>query len=753
MMNRIDRGPLSDCESLRRNCQWSVRNPKRASSVMPAACLSNHVHSEWSNYVAGIRRLARCYGIHNSFIDMSGHRQEATPDTLKALLNLWNVSAKNHAEVRDALHEHKSQQWRQRVPPVLVAWGGNPLTVQMRFQSGHDLAGLKLRLKFEDGQTRVLTSAVTRARKLRTARVGGLTFVVLAVSLPALRTGYHELEVELAGRIDRTLIVSAPAISYSPPGSPKTWGVFLPMYAVHSARSWGAGNLSDYTRLSEWAGSLGGSVVATLPLLAAFLDTPVCEPSPYSPASRLFWNEFYLDLTAVPEFSRSRAAQKLVNSLAFQKRLQEFRNNSLVDYRAEMAARRQVLELLAHDFFAGSSPRRQQCERFMREKSALLDYAQFRAACDYTRTSWHQWEERMRYGKLQSGDYSNRVKDYHVYVQWLAQEQLGHLLNDCRKKGAQFYLDLPLGVHPDGYDIWRERDAFASPASAGAPPDPVFTKGQNWGFAPLHPQRIQARGYCHVRDYLRFQMRHTGMLRMDHVMGLHRLFWIPHGFPASRGAYVSYPAEELYAILSLESHRHQTILVGENLGTVPPEVNVAMTRHGLRPMFVLQYELRPNPKQSPPPPPSASVASLNTHDMPPFAAYLRAVDIEERAKLGLVRNLQSEKEQREQQIRALVEFLKRCGSLQSERPDESAIINACLAWLSTSSASVVLVNLEDLWGEFRSQNMPGTSNEKPNWRRKARFTLERILTQPQFLEALQRIDRLRKESAVMQADK
>jgi 4-alpha-glucanotransferase len=404
----------------------------------------------------------------------------------------------------------------------------------------NSLANCTLRL--ESGQTKSFRVRLSDLRVLNRNRINGISFVAKELSLPtasftqhASRTtscllpGYHHLDIEISGRTATTLIISAPLKSYSAPTVQNSGGAFLPMYAAHSRQSWGAGNFGDWQKLTDWIASLGGSVVSTLPLLAAFLDAPVCEPSPYSPASRLFWNEFYLDISVIPEFSRCRAAQKLVRSTSFQRQLESFRQNPLIDYRAQMALRRQVLEKLASAFFKTSSSRRQQFDRFLRERPHVEDYAQFRAACDQTKLSWPDWPQRMRDGNLRRDDYSEATKNYHLYVQWLAHEQITVLTKKCRARGVQFYLDLPLGVHPAGYDLWRERDAFASGGSVGAPPDAFFNKGQNWGFAPLHPQRLREQGYRYLREVLTFQMRHTGMLRLDHVMSLHRLYWIPEG--------------------------------------------------------------------------------------------------------------------------------------------------------------------------------------------------------------------------------
>jgi 4-alpha-glucanotransferase len=511
------------------------------------------------------------------------------------------------------------------------------------------------------------------------------------------------------------------------------------MYAVHSGRSWGAGNFGDWQKFADWVASLGGSVAATLPLLSAFLDYPACEPGPYSPASRLFWNEFYLDIEAIPEFRTCSAARKLVNSPAFAQRLGAFRSAPLVDWNEQWLARRAVLAKLCEFFYARPHGARwRDFQQFTTPE--VEDYARFRAACEHTRQPWPHWSERMREGDLRAGDFSERAFQFHLYVQWLATRQIEQLVAS-RRQAIQMYLDLPLGVHPDSYDVWRHRESFALRARVGSPPDPTFPKGQNWGFAPLHPQQLRASGYRYLRDYLGFQMRQTGMLRIDHVMGLHRLYWIPEGRNADEGAYVSYNAEELYAILCLESQRHQTVLVGEDLGTVPPEVPKRMARHDLRRMYVVQYSLRPNPRNALIRPPPNSVASLNTHDMPPFAAFADGMDILDRADLGLIPNSQvtSEMRGRAQLLNSLRAFLRQRGLLLRSDDSLPALLRATLLWLATSDAEIVLVNLEDLWLETLPQNVPATSRECPNWRRKAAYSIEQLAASPVFGQLLSEI--------------
>jgi 4-alpha-glucanotransferase len=726
-------------------------------------------------------QLARRFGAATSYVDTTGKRRHASHKTIAAILKISGVAARTPTQIREAILEHEREHWEKMLEPVIVVWDqntGDPekpnfrVELRVHFRNLRQVANCTLYL--ENGEAKIFTARPNHLRTLKYGIYKGGPFVAKQLPVPTLPQGYHQMEVEIAGRTATALIISAPRKTYSDPAAAKFWGAFLPMYAAHSRESWGAGNFGDWQKLTEWIASLGGQVVSTLPLLAAFLDGPVCEPSPYSPASRLFWNEFYLDIPAIPEFSRCPGAQKLVRSLLFQRQLNRFRSSSLIDYRAEMAARRQVLEKLACFFFETDSSRRMQFLRFLRERPQVKDYAEFRAACDQTNLPWQKWPQRMRDGELRTGDYSETQKSYHLYVQWLAQEQITALTNRCRARGVQFYLDLPLGVHPAGYDLWRERDAFATGANVGAPPDAFFSKGQDWGFTPLHPQRLREQGYRYLRDVLSFQMRQTGMLRLDHVMGLHRLYWIPQGRSAKEGAYVSYPAKELYAILSLESHRHKTVLVGENLGTVPEEVNDAMARHGLRQMYVVQFAQRPNPRAALVKPPPRSVASLNTHDMPTFAAHLQGLDIDDRAKLGLFTKAEVKKEHArraelnlalEKFLRGWLNKLSRRSSRGNEAPislrgtsnckDQSLvnsaatrkgelrrkILEACLGWLCASSAELVLINLEDLWGEELPQNVPGTSTELPNWRRKARRSIEEIRTSAEIRRLLRNLSR------------
>jgi len=727
--------------------------------------------------------LARLYGIQRTYHDAFGHRRSASSETVLALLGSLGASIGESAgnlDVDDAIDERLDALAHRPVEPVAVAWEGR-LDLPIRPTTAGDAGEhpVDCELELEDGESRRwrLTPDPPRAADDGSSRV---------LRLPeALPFGYHRLLLRLGARstgrggaATRTevLVISAPRRAYQgerPAGETAAdWGVFLPLYALHAERSWGVGDLADLARLGRWTAGRGGRVVGTLPLFASFLGAgrEPFEPSPYAPASRLFWNELYLDPEAAPELARSREARKLLESTALRETLASLRRSDTVDYREAMAAKRPVLEALAQAAFGGNLPEAafepgrgdSDLHRFVGERPSLREYAAFRARTerDGPFRGW-QGDEPAAVGHGdQIGAVDPEVERYHLYVQWLAEGQLRRAAEACRPVaaapdggGGGLYLDLPLGVHPDSYDLWRHRHLFAEGAEAGAPPDPLFAGGQRWGFAPFHPERQRAEGYTHLRQMLGTAMAPAAVLRIDHVMGLHRLYWVPGGRPATDGAYVRYPAEELYAILTLESHRHRTILVGENLGTVPAFVDQSLGRHGIERMYVAQFALQADAKTALAPVPDDVLACLDTHDTPTFPAFLEGLDIERRLEEGLLDpdREEDERDGRQAVREALVEHLADRGLLPLDAvrtgADPVAVSRAALERLAESPSPLLLVNLEDLWGETQPQNVPGTGAERPNWRRKAAWGLERIEADPDIATALERIAARRARAA------
>jgi len=717
-----------------------------------------------------LEQLAEECGVSTFYVDMQKHRHQAEVDSVLAVLGALGVELPSLSDVPNALAEQQLRKLQRGTEPVVVAWDREAIELDLTLPAGKNMNRLRCQLVLEDGSDGSVETTNLGDLPARRSSCGGFaTYRLRLAERPGI--GYHRLVIEAGKHRFSSHLICAPRRSYEADViERRSWGCFLPVYAIRSERNWGAGDFEDLRRLVEWTGQQGGKVVGTLPLLAAFLDEPF-EPSPYAPASRLAWNEFYVDVAKVPELAKCRAAADLIGSAGFQDELAKLRATDLVDYRRVMELKRQVIELLAGAFFTEpASARHHEFQQFLAEHPHVGDYAAFRATYETRHEAWQQWPERLRGGKLREGDYDQRSKQYHLYAQWIATSQLESLVDSAR---GGLYLDLPLGVRADGFDVWSAPNDYACDATAGAPPDAMWTQGQDWSFPPLHPERIRDDGYRHVRDYLVHHLRLAKLLRIDHVMQLHRLYWIPSGMQANQGVYVRYRADEFYALLSLESHRCQTTLIGENLGTVEAAVNEAMARHNMKSMYVVQYEIAEAAGESetadddPQAPargdaadvgqspagqtclswvPQGAMASLNTHDMPTFAAWWQGQHVRMRQDLGLLDAAGASEEYAalEQMKAQLTEWLRAERWLIDERGDVEAVLTAILKFLAQSEARVVLVNLEDMWLETEPQNVPGTGPELPNWKRKAALDFDDFRERADVLNRLATVNKLRR---------
>jgi 4-alpha-glucanotransferase len=691
---------------------------------------------------AEFRQLLDDCRVLASYEDVNKQRQHASVDALLALLRSLGVDIQNPDQAGDA---------NRGVEPVVVAWDGRlkPIAVTLRHGGGR----LSYEIIAEDGER--LAGASIDVEDLAGGvdlRDGDLIddFVTRRLTIETdLPSGYHRLYLSVSGREHQALIIAAPTHAHLQlePDSNRVqrhWSAFLPLYALRAEHEWGAGDLRGLSELAQWAGQLGGAAIGTLPLLAASLDEPF-EPSPYRPISRQFWNEFYVDVESIPELRTNERARRLVESSGFRERIDALRQSEYVDYRHVMQLKRQPLHLLADDFFEQRPTRFAAFERFLTQQPEVEDYARFRAALDRQRSDWRSWPSSM-HGQVSEEDVDPTNLRYHLYAQWIAAEQLQALRERAGAAGSGLYLDLPIGVDPAGYDTWRRPDDYITGATTGAPPDGFFTRGQDWGLPPLHPENIREGGYLQLRQVLAANMRYARYLRIDHAMGWHRLYAIPQGLNATQGTYIRYEADEFYAVASLESHRHQCTLLAENLGTVPPEVNERLERHRIGAMWVAPYELEPSRRHGFNRPSELCVASLDTHDMPPAAAWWKGDDIADRLDLGLISDEEAgrQRDDRRQATVLLADYLRNAGALPLAEEGQDVPILALLRSIAASDAQLALVNLEDLWLETRPQNVPGTSHERPNWMRKARYSLEEFTRMPEILDALDQVHALRR---------
>lgn len=695
--------------------------------------------------------LGRLHGLQLRYWDVFGNRCCPSPEAIIAVLRALGAEIDDPDDVEGAIEARRRARWLRRVDPVCVSRGGSG-TLRLRLPARDAEARLAGEILVENGASCAWEVPLDRLQPLSSGSVDGTSFVVKHAPLPArLPTGYHRCRLQIGSWRGETLIVAAPKAALSPHDleRPAGWGAFLPLYALRTGEDWGVGSYRDLAALAGAVAARGGSTVSTLPLLP-IIPSDESGSSPYSPVSRLFWSELFLDLIDVPEVRHSASWQRYVESPEARVRLQQLREADLVAYGEIGRLKRRLLIDAADAFSAVDGERRARFERFLARQPEVDIYARFRAAAHRHGMPWDRWPAAQRDGELRRADVDRSIYRSHLFGQWLAHEQLEAAADAMGTEGVGLYLDMPLGVPRESFDVWRHRDRFATAASAGAPPDTFFRQGQNWALPPLHPERSREHGHDYLRACVRHHLRVAGTLRIDHVMALHRLFWVPEGFPPTDGVYVRYPARELWAILALESHRNRAVIVGEDLGTVPRAVRRAMRVHGAHRIYVVQTEIAEDRLPCLAPPSPDSIACVNTHDMPTFASYCRGGDLDDLASLGFLdpETTAAEHDQRAAKLRVLTEFLRHGGWLAGRESDDeevaaSDLLRGCLRFLADSDAADVVVNLEDLWLEERPQNVPGTSHERPNWRRRARHTLDRMMSLPAVIETIDDVARRR----------
>ena len=498
----------------------------------------------------------------------------------------------------------------------------------------------------------------------------------------------------------------------------RVWGFGVQLYGVRSERNWGIGDLTDLRVLVETAAGFGAALVGVNPLHAAHV-------SPYYPSSRHALNTIYLDVESISEFGQCAQAQQLVKSKEFQERLRALREQELVDYDGVRSAKMQVLELL-YACFRHDRARRKRFAEFQKESpKGLRDYALYEALREELGSGgWQSWPEGFKdpaspQVRKFSRTQAQRV-EFHAYLQWNARLQLDLAQRRAQALGMPIglYFDLALGSDRGGAEVWSDHAAYATDASIGAPPDEFNPRGQDWGLPPYAPRALRAAAYRPFVDLLRANMPLGGALRLDHVMALARLYWIPLGHKPDKGGYVNYPLHDLLGLLAQESRRNRCMVIGEDLGTVTAELRKALNEAGVLSYRPLLFEKDPKGEFCPPAAyPRDALVCASTHDLPTWRGYWEGWDLDLREKLGLTVDLQKERSLREQDKQKLKRALEREGF------DTSAA--GAHAFLARSPSKVLMVQPEDVFEVLEQANLPGTVDEHPNWRRKLPVALER----------------------------
>jgi 4-alpha-glucanotransferase len=701
--------------------------------------------------------LAGLLGIETRHTDALGVVHEPSDETLSRLIAAFGLSSDSKQAEAALLEGQQAQAFG--LDPLEVVAAESPI-LQMRAADGTEI---EWHCEFEAGGSAKGRGAVTH---------GGL-------HLPGpLPPGYHQLELKGGGLDAVVNLAVAPAACYLPPAlheGSHCWGLTAQLYSLNSARNWGMGDFADLAELCRAAGTAGAATVGINPLHALFASEPR-HASPYSPSSRAMLDYLYIDPVAVPGFAEDEAIRALVPEAA----LAAVRAAELIDHAAVAALKRPVLEALYRrfcniDLRVGAESAAGKAFRSFQQASGrpLAAFATFEALHeDLNRDdggfSWHDWPPRLRdpnsgaiarFGKA----HKQRV-EFFEFLQWQADIQLGAAAETGRAAGLSLglYRDLAVGVNPHGAEAWADQGLVVPGMGIGAPPDPLSRLGQDWGLAPVNPLALRRAGFSPFIAALRANMRHAGVLRIDHVMSLQRLYWVPRGQTAVNGAYVTYPFAELLRLVTLESHRQGCVVVGEDLGTVPPGFRETMQAANLLSYRVVAFERRWGggfvpPRDYPP----LAAASAATHDLPTLKGFWLGRDIAWRQKLGLYPSAEAgaaEINDRKRDRWQLLEALAGEGLIAHDRfgeflpdPDQpvysAALGEAILAFLARSRARLMLVQLEDVAQEEEQANLPGTSDAHPNWRRRLSVRLEALLARPELRRIAARVNEERQRAA------
>jgi 4-alpha-glucanotransferase len=633
-----------------------------------------------------LEELAAAHGVATWYRDAQRRRVDVDPDVVRRVLGLLGVSANTPAQVRDALAAAQTP----RLPGTIVLRPGQNQEIRdpgvLRDEYGSEIP------------------------------VRG--------ALPAgLAPGWYSLR---CGEEHTTVLVAPPTL----PEPPRTWGWMLQLYALRSASSWGIGDLADLREFVTWTVTAHGSGAVLVNPLHAVTPTNPVQPSPYSPSSRRFINPLYLRIADIGAYRRGDPAlREEVDALWVDSRGVDSRGvdsrGERIDHDAVWQAKRAALELL---WRADGAP----CPVM---SDGLRDFATFCALAQRHGPRWSRWPTELRHPATARAD-PQRVA-FHAWVQQQCDEQLATARDAASGMSIGVVHDLAVGVDPEGADAWALQDVLATGVTVGAPPDTFNQQGQDWGLPPWRPDRLAATGYAAYRDMLRAVLAHADGLRIDHVAGLWRLWWVPPGASPYQGTYVRYNADAMLAALALEAHRAGAVVIGEDLGTVEPEVTETLATQRMLGCAVLWFardeQIPGAPLLAPQHWPQQAAASISTHDLPTAVGFLRGEHVRARATLGLLNDEAAEWAQARAQRAELISLLHAEGLLDAEdlgAEDEDEIVVAMHALLARTPCRLLLVSPYDVVGEIHQPNLPGTVDEYPNWRLPLPVTLEQLQRDP-----------------------
>ncbi|TLP49309.1 4-alpha-glucanotransferase [Cohaesibacter sp. CAU 1516] len=667
--------------------------------------------------------LARHFGIHPNYNDFDGNLVNTSIETQIALLKANGLALDNEAMIDEAIAFYVAVEEDRWFPHELVTGAG------YGYECNFGL-GAKWHIELDDQLSEDVRSQV------HPDSLSGVADT--HISLPALPAGIHDLICEVGGRCEIVTIICAPhrapAIE-SLTGKSHIWGLNAPLYGLRSERNSGLGDYEDLARLAEYTLSLGGSYVGINPVhTLGFNDLDAM--SPYSPSHRGFYNTQHIAADFVPGLDQIPEARALFQTVEAQ--WDELRRSESVRYRDHRICHNAALRDLHTLFNAHASTESKMCFQTHRQASGdyLERFALFEALSELYGQDWRRWPAAVRDRDATALD-QHRTRlaariDFHAWLQWVAETQLADAQRRASADGRSMglYLDLAVGARHGGAESWCEADSVAMGVSLGAPPDQLGPDGQNWGLMTYAPKKLALNKYRSLRKIYQSAMRHAGILRIDHVLGLNRSFWIPED--GSPGAYVSQPMDVFLAILSIEANASGTSIIGEDLGLVPEGFREKVQARGVYGYSVLQYEKWPDGAfKHPDDLRQYSLACFSTHDTPTLKGYLSGSDIVWRDRLSGdgSRHSHEAKESRRRDVSALAAMNGEDGSMDDSFDHLFDVVHGKLA---ASKVAMISVQMDDVLGQEEAQNLPGTIDEHPNWRRKYALSLTDLDTAPGF---------------------
>jgi len=674
-------------------------------------------------------------GVGRSYIDFDGQDVPIPMADRLRVLRLMGECPDTQKQLEDSLETGRVLSTENPLPRRSLVADQN-WCVELNFHQPRLSNRCRWELRTESGSAQHGEFSGTELSESGSVEQAGEQFSLRLWELPVREAGYHQLRIETEGQTRETLLICAPGRCHEPSwllDQQRLGGLSVQVYELCSEHNWGIGDFHDLQDVITRAAAHGVEFIVLNPLHALDLKKPE-QCSPYSPMDRRYLNPLYLDLEAVPEFADCETAQKLVTDTDFQARLQQLRTLPHVDYSAVADIKLSVLLLLYAAFCrSGSEARRRlDYQNWVSGKGAALsDYAEFEARrhSDYTD--------------------SRRKADFHSYLQFLADEQLAQCQQLAFESGMALGLvrDLAVGSTRKSAEVLLNPELFCAEASVGAPPDVFAPQGQNWGLPPMKPRQLESSGFAHYIELLRDNMQYCGALRIDHVMALMRLWWSPSHHDDGAGAYVHYPVDALFAILRLESVRRQCVIIGEDLGVVPPEIRQHMNDSAVLSNLLFFFEKYDSVHfKKPEHFPERTLAMVANHDVPTLRAWWERTDIELRQQIGLLAAGEEHHgllSSRESDLIQILHWLQEQDLLPQtwqdfniHRPFDQALCTAILRANGRAAAQLVSIQLADLELMPEPVNIPGTSSQYPNWRRKMHKRIDEVFTQPDSLNML-----------------